>query len=386
MVKVRVRHYSVRGNARGFWQPTKAMKALGFKPEACGQDGPGAWAKAEQLNSRWDRVRTGREIPPSHVGALKLEEAEELRAYPVGSIAEGFARYRRTKVWADKAAATRDDWWRGYKRIVAAGYHDCDARSFDLETVDIWYAEIRDSVSLQEAHRALKIWRALWKVLATMHYCEAEKDPSLAIRNAAPRGRTGQWSEGDLARIAKQAWRSGMKGLAVALSVMWDTQMGPVEAREFCRRQLVRQGSSVAVRFNRGKTGAEVVAALSRRSVKLLEAYGRFLGVEMTEDAPLLRNISGMPYRKSAMIDDFSDCRRAVYGSVEKRQMRDIRRSGAIEATAGEADPAKMGKVMGNSIADNRRLQQTYAPAQISNAMDVLAARRIGRRRMRQEE
>jgi hypothetical protein len=43
-----------------------------------------------------------------------LEEAEELAIYPEGSVGHAFRRYRRTPgTLAEKALATRNDWWRG---------------------------------------------------------------------------------------------------------------------------------------------------------------------------------------------------------------------------------------------------------------------------------
>jgi hypothetical protein len=38
----KIRHYVMK-RGKGFWQPTKKMKALGFGPAPCGPDGPGAW-------------------------------------------------------------------------------------------------------------------------------------------------------------------------------------------------------------------------------------------------------------------------------------------------------------------------------------------------------
>ena len=52
-------------------------------------------------------------------------------------------------------------------------------------------AEVRTAiearVSLREAHRVIKVWRALWKVAAAMGYCGRESDPSLGFATARPR-------------------------------------------------------------------------------------------------------------------------------------------------------------------------------------------------------
>jgi hypothetical protein len=77
--------------------------------------------------------------------------------------------------------ATRNDWWRGWKRIKPI-FADVDPSTITLEMMGEWYATIRKSAGLSDAHRALKIWRALWKIMAVFHLCEKHQDPSLTIR------------------------------------------------------------------------------------------------------------------------------------------------------------------------------------------------------------
>ena len=49
----------------------------------------------------------------------------------------------------------------------------------------------------------------------------------------------------------------------------------------------------------------------------------------------------------------------------------DMRRTGAVEATAGDASVEPLATKMGNSIDQNRKLQKTYMPV---NAAAVRAA------------
>ena len=46
--EIKIPYYTVRRNGRGFWEPTKHMRALGFRSVPCGPDGPDAWAIAEE--------------------------------------------------------------------------------------------------------------------------------------------------------------------------------------------------------------------------------------------------------------------------------------------------------------------------------------------------
>ena len=74
---------------------------------------------------------------------------------------------KRAEEWARKAERTREDWWRGWKRIKPV-FGDCDPRTVTLENISAWRKGIEDTASLREAHRVLKIWRALWKVAAAL--------------------------------------------------------------------------------------------------------------------------------------------------------------------------------------------------------------------------
>jgi hypothetical protein len=140
------------------------MKALGFSNIRCGADGPQAWAIAEQWNERWQKVRIGGVISPSEAERRNLspDEAEELAIYPEGSVGYAFRRYRRMPgAWAAKAAATRNDWWRGWKRIKPI-FADVDPLTITPEMMGEWYeaiykrAAIRSSPGPQDLARALE--------------------------------------------------------------------------------------------------------------------------------------------------------------------------------------------------------------------------------------
>src|SRR5205807_10052126 len=98
------RPYSVRRNERGFWEPRPHMRALGFYCVPCGQDGPDAWAIAEEWNRRWQAVKRGEAPSPAMAAAENLspEQSEELTVYPPRSLGEAFKRYRHTEEWTGK--------------------------------------------------------------------------------------------------------------------------------------------------------------------------------------------------------------------------------------------------------------------------------------------
>jgi hypothetical protein len=384
MTKVKVRHYVVKGG-KAFWQPTPKMKALGFHAVPLGPDGPDAWAIAERWNGRWDKTRNCEAPSPAMAAAENLspERVEELTVYPPRSLGDAFARYRRTPEWAKKAPRTREEWFRAWKWIKPV-FGDCAPRTVRLEDVSRWREAIEVTVSLREAHRCLKIWRAMWKVAAAMGYCIRDADPSLGMRNRAAPGRNLQWSEGEVVRVAKRAWRMGYHGLAAVIAVAWDTQLLPGDVRVLRASQLARGVAGEAFFTERGKTGVPVGGILSMRSIAVLTAYLEKLGVELHGDAYIFRNRSGAPYSSDTLGDDFRDVRGVEFGPLERRTVgHDFRRTGAVEAITGGAKAEHVAHAMGNTLSASNALFATYVPVSVTTLREVMKARRAGRRKLR---
>jgi len=100
----------------------------------------------------------------------------------------------------------------------------------------------------------------------------------------------------------------------------------------------------------RGKTAVRVGVALSDRALAALQAYIARLGVELHREAYIFRNRSGAHYSSDTLGDDFRDIRRAEFGQHDSRTLADFRRSGAVEAIAGDATPAALAYGMGNTL------------------------------------
>jgi hypothetical protein len=246
-----------------------------------------------------------------------------------------------------------------------------------------WRKNIEDTVSLREAHRALKIWRALWKVSAALQYCERDADPSLGVRNSAARGRSATWSEGEAVRLFKRAWRAGYYGLAAIIAVSWSTQLSPGDVRALRASQLAKGGTDAVFFTARGKTGQPVGGALSNRALAALHAYVSQLGVELHGEAYIFRNRSGAPYSKDTLGDDFRAVRASEFGGLDRRTLADFRRSGAVEAIAGGAKAEELAHAMGNTLATSNDLFAIYVPVNVATLRSVMEARKRGRSRLR---
>jgi hypothetical protein len=371
MGTVKIPYYVVRPNGRGYWLPTRRMKAAGFDNVPCGVDGPAAWTTANEWNERWQAVRTGREPPPK-------------RSWPRGSLGEAFERFRRTETWRQKAPRTREDWDRGWKWIEPV-FGDVAPATVTLEHLDAWYWTLLGRTTVREAFGAMKTWRALWQVAASFGYCHKDFDPSAKIRRRTPKSRSATWTEGETVRLVKHAWRMGYRGLACIVAVAYDTGLAPVDARSLKASQKRQDRQGTRFEIPRAKTGQAALATLSRRTERLMAAYLAGLGVELHDDAFVFRNRSGAPYSKDTLGDDFRKVRNALFPGDERKLM-DMRRTAAVEALVGGADTGALAAKMANTIDDAKELQRTYLPVDLAAVRTADAARRLGRKRRRENE
>jgi hypothetical protein len=262
------------------------------------------------------------------------------------------------------------------------GDYPPSAATFDR--LDKWYSILLAHKGVREAHRAVKIWRALWRVAGAMKYCDPDNDPSLGIRRKTPRPRTAVWSEGEVVRLVKGAWRTDYCGLAVLLAVAWDTQFAPIDCRRLTPAQMTSDGNGrIQFTVERAKTGAPAIGTLSTRTQRLLETYIANIGVELMPHVPILRNRSGGSYTKETLNKDFARIRAAVLGPHERRMIMDMRRSGAVEAMAGKVDDGALAAKMANTIDQAKELRRTYLPVDPASVARADDARRRGRDRLR---
>lgn len=383
MARIKLKHYVVR-KGRGYWLVTRDMRALGFDNIRCGLDGPAAWAIAKEWEDRWQRARRGFDPP------LK-------KHYPRNSVGYAFERFRQTNEWAKKPVRTREDWERGWQYIDPI-FGDLNPTSITFEMLDAWYTKWTKVKGVGEAGRAMKIWRALYNVMAAMKLCPPKQDPSLAIRKTTVAGRSQTWTEGEAVRLVKGAWRAGFRGLACIVAIAWDTSFAPVDVRSLTAARLVEAGGDWGFLIKRGKTDENAFGFLTARTRRLVKTYVADLGYDLHDDAPIFRTRGyapgpkggrprlGAPYTKDSLVDDFADVRRLVFGSAEKRRLMDMRRTGAVEANAGGASVEAISAKMGNSIDQNKTLQKTYMPVNLAAVRTADESRRVGRRKLSSEQ
>jgi hypothetical protein len=253
-----------------------------------------------------------------------------------------------------------------------------------FEMMSRWRAVLEKKHGRGVAHKTLRVWRTFWKIMLGMKVARSA-DPSMGIRNRAPEPRWQRWSEGEAVRLAKTAWRHGFHGLACVIAVAWDTQFAPVDVRTLAARHCADVGGRLVFdrqTDGRTKTGRAAISTVSPRTERLVAKYLEQLNIDLHPDAILFRNRSGNAYREDTLSDDFAAVRELAFPG-DKRRLMDMRRSGVVEAVAGDAGPLGLAAKLANSIERSNTLHKTYAPVSIEAVRSADAARLKGRRRIR---
>jgi len=276
--------YLIFINGRWRWRPSKVMRAAGFQLTNLGPgkvvDGRRVASqedkeRALRLNAAWDCIRRGAE-----------EFTVVAKAYPPGPVGEAWERIMQLrarerldagKSWT-REQQSRDDWHRAWRHFGPL-FGDTDPRTIRPEHFIGDPAKpdelglktlIARKVSDREAHRVIKVWRAFWKKMAALGYCDLDRDPSKLVRNSAAPPRQAMWREGEAVRLVKAAWRAGFESLAALLAVAWDSQLSPVDARSIKAHQMRRDAHGMWFDIARAKTGRSALATLSRRTEVVL--------------------------------------------------------------------------------------------------------------------
>jgi hypothetical protein len=380
--------YLVFVNGRWRWRPTKTMRSKGFRIRTLGPgvvvNGvrlPTAAEKAEavRLNDEWDQTRRCPAVDP----VPKYQPGSLGHCYQRALAIRAKARHDKGLPPLTKEQESRDDWRRAW--IHVEWLADCDPNTVTPEILQQIRGDVASEVSQGEAHRVIKVWRALWKKMRAMKAAIGE-DPSLTFANSAPDPRQGVWQHQDALRLVQRAWRQGYYGLAAVIAVAWDTMLSPIDVRQLTAGQRVRDDQGALFFVDRAKTGRAAAGTLSRWSSATLDAYLGKISVVPVGDAPLFRNRSGAPYSKDTLGDDFRAVRTMVFGKNDNRQLADIRRSGAVEATVGGAKVEKLAKKMANTISASTRLQKVYNPVDVESVRSVDRSREQARRERKANE
>lgn len=375
--------YSPVKNGNRYWQPTKLMQEKGFLPKPLGKDDDRSRKVALGLYEQWLKVLNNEEPAPVAADATR-EMAEAARRYPPGSIGESFQRWIKTEEWKSIPHSTRTKvLWPAWYRVREA-WSEADPDTMTFELMSEWRAELVGDHGVGVAHKTMKFWRKLWKIMRALKTAKGD-DPSLGMRNKAPPPRWQTYTEGEAVILVKRAIRAKQFELACMIAVTWDTLFSPGDVRLLTGRHLAYRGTGnrKALIFDRTedgriKTGRAAIGTVSPRTQRLCEAVWR--GVEHMPDGYLFRKADGKPFKDHELAKAFA----AIRDEGDNRQLRDMRRSGSGEANAsGQSNPGLLSAKLANSIQTSNALHKTYDPVDYDAVIEFDKARLAGRTKRR---
>lgn len=338
----RIRYYRVK-NGNAFWAPGKQADAFSFpRSQPLGPHGPAAMLEALTWNGKWDK---------------RHEKPRRKLEYPAGSLGHFYERFKTKTAWAIMEARTHEDYERAWpvieKKFGAKLITQITADDSERFHVEIHPAHNpKSAMSANEAHRVLKIWRALLNALVS--YELRAQAPIGRVPNPAPKGRSGVWTHGEVMQLSWAACVLGMPGMAVGIRLAWAGMLSPVDVWT-----LPRSGwKDGLIDHERQKTGKRILVRVDADTAALVNAY---LETRTALPAtPLIARGNGKAYRsKDTFGDDFRAVRALAFPGDE-RQFLDLRRSAATEARRGGATRDDLGKAMANRVDASDALAATY--------------------------
>lgn len=365
-----VRYYTIK-NGRAFWTPGKFGASYGLpKSQPLGPAGPDALAAAATWNGRLDSARTA-----------ARSAIEVVRKYPPGSLGHFYEVFKTKTVWGLMAPRTRDDYERAWPDIETRFGTRLVTR-ISADDSERFHAELHPAhnegsgYSWNEAHRILKVWRALLSALVS--YGLRTSAPIGRVANPAPKGREGLWTHGDVITLVWIAALSGHKGMAAAIRLAWGAMLSPVDVWTLPRSGWRTGASGAQLATQRGKTGKRVLHAVDADTLEVVDAYLGSMPT-MLANTKMIRRYNGAPYRsKDTFGDDFRAVR-AIAFPGDARQFLDLRRSALTEARLGGATKDDIGLAAANSVDRSAKLEETYL---LGASERVLEARQAGRLKM----
>jgi hypothetical protein len=377
--------YTVKKRGNLFWQPTPAMKAMGFEPKALGPETAETIAQAHRLYDAWVEVKANQ---------------RKVTTYPPGTFGAFWDRFRRTPGWAKKSPRTREDYERAWRHIDRwrpeqdrPTLSRTVVTAITTELCEQFYDHLDETASPSERHRTIKWFKVLLDDMVVRLRLDYAS-PAANLKNPQPRGRSQIWLAAEVEDLSAVAAIAGFEGMSLAIETAWETMFSPVDVRTLRPRQMKRDAEGWYFHRNRTKTLAEAFGHISDGLAERLLGYIARQNRAEADDTPIFRSREipagalggrpreGRPYAtKDRFGGDFRLVREIIFPGDE-RQLLDIRRSANVEADAAGADKKTMGELLANGLADSRFLDETYTPPTVTKAREVAAQRATGRAKL----
>lgn len=320
-MKMQVRHV-LEKRGRYYFNPTKAMKAVGFHPEPLGADQNAAMRRAATLNAEWDALRKG---------AVDTRET-------AGSLGWLMTAFVKDPVYyGDKSSATKDEIDYVFKLLRGEGWGDVLVVDIERKHCRELYRRLRESGSDHRAARVMKYFARLMRFAIDEGLRGKGDNPAIKLGITSPEARDVVWTPEEVAHAIDVAIGCGRRSLALLIAIAYDCGQRPQDVRTALWSDREAEG----IYYKQGKTGARVWAALSPLTLSMLEETPK-------EGEHIVRyEGTGRPYAdKDQLGKQWRKVREAAQLWPELR-LADLRRTAATEAGNAGATETELDAVHG---------------------------------------
>lgn len=310
MARVKVRHFVEKPGAKGsryFWQPAKALRDLGWRPERLPDDRAQAIARAEELNAQLDAWRNGTVPAPENA---QVANASMPPSGPKPGTLDDVVRLYRISRHYPKHPKTR----RGYEQNIAvlqgwAG--DAPVGAISPKRIENLYTGLHAKTPAK-ANAVITMLRMLLKHAIREEIIKShpalEADPGLNA--AAPSGKL--WPVDAISLFVETADRMGWHSVGTAVVI--NHWIGQRQGDILAMQRIAYRGGVFFVDQN--KTNARVAVPHSpwvERRVDTELKRQKDRKIEGTPTAPLLLcESTGQAWKEDYFRHVFADIREAA--------------------------------------------------------------------------
>ncbi len=344
----KVRHLVVKRGRGGrplfYWQPSRSLRALGFRCRRLPDDPAVARAEAERLNAEADRKRVAaaRRRPP------------EPRPGTVGALV---AAYLASTEFRELAETTRRHYIAALERIREL-CGDCAVEAVTPQVVQALKQEM--ATTAWQANAVLRVLRLLFNFGIQHGLCE--RNPAAKFRQLRTPPRQRIWSRDEVERFLEACERLGRPSMALAVKLaLWTAQrQGDI------LRLRWEDWDGGLLRIRQGKTGRLVVVPVVGPLAEVLERAPRRAEVIVADER-------GRPWQADNFRHVFRKIARAA--GVEGVRFSDLRRTAIVRLAEAGCTTAEIAAISGHQIDWCQRILETYLPRTAELAANAMAKR-----------
>jgi hypothetical protein len=295
-----------RGGTRYFWQPSAALRAMGWRPERLPDDRTQAIARAEQLNAELDGWRDGAPVPQA---AAALAVKRPSTGPQPGTLGDAILRYRASRFYPEHPKTRR-----GYEqniKVIEDWAGDAPVAAITPKRIETLYAGLHAKTP-SKANAVITMLRMLIKHAIREEIIKShpalEADPGLEA--AAPSGRL--WPIDAISLFVETADRMGWH--SVGTSVVINHWIGQRQGDILTMKRAAYRGGVFHV--TQGKTDARVAVPHSPWVERRVETELKRQSDRKIEGTPnaalLLCETTGQPWKEDHFRHVFADIRAAA--------------------------------------------------------------------------